>query len=275
MSKASNNSLFFYQGDKLITVKQGDQHRAIFRHHAMPLAEQQRGTSESVGLLVTDDKGSILSVQDADKNEPHALTAYGHDPGLPSPKTLLGFNGERTASVSKNYPLGKGYRNYSPCTMRFTSSDALSPFGAGGLNAYAYCLGDPVNRIDPSGHISFFSLVKRIIFQNNLKQMRGLITGTHGKIIAVKPNTKLPEALGDKPTLSVTPNAVWPENADTRPISAFNNRSRSPSTSSYDSDSFASEMTPSAPTNNLSHHVAASIRSRDDGHGYHDPYAPR
>lgn len=55
MSEAPNLSLFFYQSDKLITVKQGDQHRAIFRHDALPPAEQQTGASESVGLLVTDD----------------------------------------------------------------------------------------------------------------------------------------------------------------------------------------------------------------------------
>ncbi|OKA17200.1 hypothetical protein BOH74_23100, partial [Pseudomonas versuta] len=30
--------------------------------------------------------------------------------------------------------------------------DSLSPFGEGGLNGYSYCAGDPVNRIDPSGH---------------------------------------------------------------------------------------------------------------------------
>ncbi len=28
----------------------------------------------------------------------------------------------------------------------------MSPFGKGGMNAYAYCAGDPVNRSDPTGH---------------------------------------------------------------------------------------------------------------------------
>lgn len=36
--------------------------------------------------------------------------------------------------------------------MRFHSPDSWSPFGGGGLNAYMYCMGDPVNRVDPTGH---------------------------------------------------------------------------------------------------------------------------
>lgn len=50
------------------------------------------------------------------------------------------------------YLLGQGYRAYSPLLMRFNNPDDLSPFGRGGLNAYAYCVGDPVNLVDPDGH---------------------------------------------------------------------------------------------------------------------------
>ncbi|EJL88097.1 RHS repeat-associated core domain protein containing protein [Herbaspirillum sp. CF444] len=68
---------------------------------------------------------------------------------------LLGYNGQRRDPVSGTYHLGNGYRAYNPVLMRFNSPDAWSPFGAGGINAYAYCAGDPVNYADPSGHLSW------------------------------------------------------------------------------------------------------------------------
>ncbi|GLO10669.1 hypothetical protein PPUJ20005_46380 [Pseudomonas putida] len=37
--------------------------------------------------------------------------------------------------------------------MRFYSADSWSPFGKGGINAYGYGAGDPVNGTDPTGHM--------------------------------------------------------------------------------------------------------------------------
>lgn len=152
MSRSSNNTLFFYQGDKLITVKQGDQNRAIFRNADVPLAEVQTGEPSGTGLLATDDKGSVLSVKTDDDDDEHSFSAYGHDPGLPSPRTLLGFNGQLFMSALA-YLLGNGYRAYSPSLHRFLSPDSWSPFGPAGVNAYCYCDDDPINRVDPSGHM--------------------------------------------------------------------------------------------------------------------------
>lgn len=56
--------------------------------------------------------------------------------------------------------LGNGYRLFNPGLMRFHSADSFSPFAKGGLNAYAYCGNDPVNRVDPSGRF-FGRLFKR------------------------------------------------------------------------------------------------------------------
>ena len=65
----------------------------------------------------------------------------------------IGFTGMCQDGASLRYPLGNGYRWYLPGLMRFNAPDSLSPFGPAGINAYAYCQGDPVNFRDPSGHI--------------------------------------------------------------------------------------------------------------------------
>ncbi|WP_163020894.1 RHS repeat-associated core domain-containing protein, partial [Pseudomonas viridiflava] len=58
--------------------------------------------------------------------------------------------------ITGHYLLGNGYRAFNPSLMRLNSPDNLSPFGDGGLNAYAYCVGDPVNWIDIEGHAPAF-----------------------------------------------------------------------------------------------------------------------
>ena len=68
---------------------------------------------------------------------------------------VVGFNGEFFHAALGCYALGNGHRVYNPRLMRFISPDALSPFLKGGINAYAYCLNDPVNGRDPSGKVPF------------------------------------------------------------------------------------------------------------------------
>lgn len=83
----------------------------------------------------------------------------------------LCYTGTYCDSVTSGYPLGNGYRTYVPDLMRFTAPDDLSPFGAGGVNPYIYCAGDPVNQADPSGHfISTF-------FPEGLRAAQMLILG--------------------------------------------------------------------------------------------------
>ena len=83
---------------------------------------------------------------------------YGIQPGRSA--SLLAFNGECQDRLTGSYLLGNGRRAYSPALRRFLSADRLSPFSQGGINGYAYCLGDPVNRMDPSGEFSVLGALK-------------------------------------------------------------------------------------------------------------------
>ncbi|MDI9778253.1 RHS repeat-associated core domain-containing protein [Pseudomonas putida] len=84
-------------------------------------------------------------------------TSYGYSPAVGT-LHIVGFMGAPWDKWSKCYPLGAGKRCYNPALMRFLSPDSLSPFSAGGLNAYVYCSADPINRLDPSGE----SWIKRL-----------------------------------------------------------------------------------------------------------------
>lgn len=83
--------------------------------------------------------------------------AYGYTKMLIQGPCSSGFNGAYFDIHTHGYHLGQGYRMYSPALTRFTSPDYLSPFGRGGINTYAYCNGDPVNRSDPHGTDGIFT----------------------------------------------------------------------------------------------------------------------
>lgn len=83
-----------------------------------------------------------------------AYPVYGYL-GCSERSARLAFNGQFLDGAMRGYFLGNGHRVYSPVLMRFNSPDTLSPFGSGGINAYAYCGGDPVNFSDPDGQTRF------------------------------------------------------------------------------------------------------------------------
>ncbi|WP_122678219.1 RHS repeat-associated core domain-containing protein [Pseudomonas viridiflava] len=151
---AQDSVLRFYQKSRLTVEIQGAVRRRIFQSGDHLLAEHStEGSTARVDMLGTDVQRSVLHAVTAQECQSLVYSPYGHRlQGTQVP----GFNGERADPVTGHYLLGNGYRAFNPVLMRFNNPDTLSPFGRGGLNAYAYCLGDPVNRIDPSGHISGF-----------------------------------------------------------------------------------------------------------------------
>ena len=102
-------------------------------------------------LLATDLQQSILAELEQSGANRRAYSAYGMPSSQRPPASRLGFNGQLRERSTGWYHLGNGHRVYNPVLMRFHSADQLSPFDKGGLNPYAYCVGDPINHNDPTG----------------------------------------------------------------------------------------------------------------------------
>ncbi len=145
----------FYCGGQLTTRVSDAGQVSYLRGAEQLLAEHG---SDEPQLLATDSNNSVLGQLDSDGVDGHRYTAYGHS--VPKPEGSVGYNGEFTEPATRWQLLGNGYRAYNPVLMRFHSPDNLSPFEEGGVNAYMYCGGDPVNQVDPSGHLNVSGLLK-------------------------------------------------------------------------------------------------------------------
>lgn len=146
----------FYNGTRIATEIQGERTICFFEHKGMPLAELHQG--EANALLATDQQTSVLHAVSPALSQSHSYGPYGYRPTTNGLLNLLGFNGEHPEAITGHYLLGQGYRAFNLILMRFNSPDNLSPFDEGGINSYAYCSGDPINKTDPSGHIWKFLL---------------------------------------------------------------------------------------------------------------------
>lgn len=147
----------FYLENRLVNEIDSEWFRTVFRYEDILLAESvldQRSSQIAHLLKTTDGQSSVLHTQFALRSDVFNYTPYGHHDSSISQVGLLRFVGERPEGVTGHYLLGNGYRAFNPAVMRFNTPDNLSPFDKGGLNAYAYCGGDPVNHVDPDGHVA-------------------------------------------------------------------------------------------------------------------------
>ncbi|UKZ58882.1 uncharacterized protein TrAtP1_000204 [Trichoderma atroviride] len=150
-----------YRGDKLIGFTSGDQQVSYVSDGARYWGQiSKQGNSTDTETWASDGHESIMALIGNDGSEhyqqytPYGFSNLGDGQNSPS----VGFNGQWRDPVTGWYHLGNGYRVYNPVLMVFHSPDSWSPFTSGEINPYAYCLGDPINRIDPSGHFSLFGI---------------------------------------------------------------------------------------------------------------------
>lgn len=175
---AQPGSQRFYLGERLSTEIKGAVQHSVMQNGEQLLAQQQRQASTlHTQLLATDQQRSVLTLLDASRPQHLAYSPYGHRTPENGLLSLLGFNGERPDPLTGWYLLGNGYRAFNPVLMRFNSPDSWSPFGEGGLNAYGYCAGDPVNRTDPTGH-KFGNPIKGIL--NIFGRKKGIARAASG-----------------------------------------------------------------------------------------------
>ncbi|KAH2761582.1 hypothetical protein KXW10_000404 [Aspergillus fumigatus] len=147
-----------YRGDVLVAVTEGDAQVGYLTDGEIYWGQTSRKDEKTqIQLWASDSHLSTLAWLDPQQPEEIHLqryTPYGNSQPGPS----IGFNGQWRDPVTGWYHLGNGYRVYNPVLMRFHSPDTWCPFKSGEINPYAYCLGDPINRIDPSGHFSIFGI---------------------------------------------------------------------------------------------------------------------
>ena len=179
MRADKNRTHLFYQDHKISTVKTGDSIRRLLRYGEILLTE--KSSVSDLALLATSLSGSVLMVAHDDQKEIRNYSCYGVESNTQSQENSIGFNGEIFDSTTQCYALGNGYRLFSPAAMRFHSPDNLSPFDSGGINAYCYCLGDPANNIDPSGHNPGMILTALA----NLSEARDLLVSSRKHLVSV------------------------------------------------------------------------------------------
>lgn len=144
---------------------EGEIERGYLRDGELLLAQCGGDASDGTVLYGCD---AVQSVRLALASASRAPIDIGYAPyGARTPDTglagLLGLHGQPYDARAGGYLLGNGKRLYDPVLMRFLSPDPMSPFDGGGINGYAYCLGDPINRVDPTGYLSWQSILGIVV----------------------------------------------------------------------------------------------------------------
>ncbi|KAL4931745.1 uncharacterized protein BDV17DRAFT_301425 [Aspergillus undulatus] len=170
----------FYREESIIATKSGDCRTSYLsdgKTYWGQITQEDDTQSPQAQLWAGDGHDTVLAWVDSqapDNIQYQSYTPYGL--GAESGPDIA-FNGQWRDPVTGWYHLGNGYRVYNPTLQRYHSPDPWSPFTSGEANPYLYCLSDPINRLDPSGHFSLFGI------DINWKTFFGAVIGIAASII--------------------------------------------------------------------------------------------
>lgn len=152
LANGTVNRQFFAAG-RVTNAQYGEDEITYLSNNEYRVGEQCiSGDDEPVySQYASDSKHTPFARYQQGQNDQFSYTPYGFRNPLGH---LPGLANAMVDPVTGWYFLGNGYRVYNPVLMRFHSPDSWSPFGNGGINPYVYCLSDPINRLDPNGHLS-------------------------------------------------------------------------------------------------------------------------
>ncbi len=132
-------------------------------------------------FLLADGHGSTRALVDAlaQVMQRYSYDAYGNTLGFDPVNALtsLLYSGETFDAATGLHYLRA--RFYDPATGRFNRLDPFSGFisDPASLHKYAYCIGDPINGIDPSGRFTLIETLKT-------SAILGVISGTVNVVIS-------------------------------------------------------------------------------------------
>ncbi|WP_460123405.1 RHS repeat-associated core domain-containing protein [Pseudomonas sp. S2_C03] len=145
-------------------------------------------------MLATDQKQTVCSSVSKTARVASVYSAYGYREEESATHGLIGFNGEVREEGTSWYLLGNGHRVYNPKLMKFHSPDDYGPYGEAGFNLYAYCLGDPVNYVDPTGNVpGLFSILRgawrvlKSVFGPARYTSKGAKAGRTSQVLSTRP----------------------------------------------------------------------------------------
>ncbi|KAH8124047.1 hypothetical protein ACSS6W_001057 [Trichoderma asperelloides] len=180
----------YYRDSSLIAATSGDAQLSYVSDGVSYWGQilQENGQT-ATSLWASDAHQSTIAWLDT-KQSNQVHTQWYTPYGFSASGSAIAWNGQWRDPVTGWYHLGNGYRVYNPVLMRFHAPDTWSPFTSGEINPYAYCLCDPINRADPTGHSSDSSgnAKKRSIAQLIVGLVVGILAAifTEGASLAVE-----------------------------------------------------------------------------------------